>query len=1098
MASSTMKRLLSMCFVLVGFSSLLLAQPQTNISGRVTDAATNAPLPFASVYLNGSTRGTTTDEQGRYTLSHVPLGTVEVVASFLGYKPTQQTLRLTEGSLKAVSFSLKADENLLHAVTVKAGRDKRWERQRRQFEQYLLGKPFGDQCQLVNSHVLNFKTKDDRLLATATEPLVIVNNALGYTLSYELQFFDGSAQRVYYGGTSRFTPLPAKDPKQAARVHKNRMRAYLGSTRHLLASLVRGQHEAEEFAVYYEDPSRPMSTPNEPPLLSEAISRFKRLTPIVADSLIRPAQLAAERRLVSKSPLVIFYTRASSPYSPYRDARYSYSQLRLPLGTMLITTDGQISQPNGMEMKGSLADDRLSTLLPSDWQPTPAPGALSAHLAHQAGPFRPTDAVMTPIRKTFTQLYTPLAPSVFVHIAKPFYATGDWLWLTAYLLDAPTNRLVPGETALHIDLLGPTGHLVHHQYVRVRQGRAWGEFPLSDTLRTGTYRLRAYTDEDQTLSGPAFEREVLIYNPADRVSGGERAAIDRPDRGPDSPVRLEVDADSTALMLAIDPLPASTTEAIYWLIGQRGRILGEYKTRPQGRKANLVVPMASLGDGGLVQVLVYDAEARLLAQRLAFVPDRQPPVRVTVQADKDQYKPRERVELTLSLTDGNGQPVEADLSVSVTDAGQLLADSTAPTIQTHLLLTGQIQNPLSATTAYRSDKGGNSTSSINGWLQTARWRWPDKAPDDSLRVGGLSIGGQVQTADGKPRPDVYVTLASFDPKGPFTRFAQANGQGRFRLMGLSFTDTLSGLVQLGDATGKPIAPGDVRLLLDHPGSNWRVDSTTTPFNWLALQEQLRAARARLADGRGLPGDKTGRQLAEVTVRGRVVNEADEAVRRLSLHSGADEVIKFDDKGIRYANLYEMLRGKAAGVLVVPSAGGDSTGAMGGYKVIVRGYGSLGGIQNPLYLLDGMPVVGDPATALLGIPPESIERIEILKNGGSAGIYGVRAGGGVIAFYTRRGFLEGTSKKLTIPLQLIGYPSVRREFPVWPHDESPSATSFVDRRDVLYWKPQLQTDPRGQLKLAFPLSDIVRQIRVTAQGITPGGHPVTISTLIRVQ
>lgn len=192
-----MKRLLSVTLLIVGMSPAILAQTTTTISGIITDAATGKHIPFASVYLNGTTRGTTTDEQAHYKLTNVPLSTVEIVASFMGYKTAHQPLRLTDNQPKTVSLILKIDENLLNVVTVRAGRDKTWERQLRQFEIYILGSPFGGQCQITNSHVLNFENKGDRLLTTATEPLVIVNNALGYRFLYDLQYFNGSATRVY-------------------------------------------------------------------------------------------------------------------------------------------------------------------------------------------------------------------------------------------------------------------------------------------------------------------------------------------------------------------------------------------------------------------------------------------------------------------------------------------------------------------------------------------------------------------------------------------------------------------------------------------------------------------------------------------------------------------------------------------------------------------------------------------------------------------------------------------------------------------------------------------------------------------------------------
>ena len=83
------------------------------------------------------------------------------------------------------------------------------------------------------------------------------------------------------------------------------------------------------------------------------------------------------------------------------------------------------------------------------------------------------------------------------------------------------------------------------------------------------------------------------------------------------------------------------------------------------------------------------------------------------------------------------------------------------------------------------------------------------------------------------------------------------------------------------------------------------------------------------------------------------------------------------------------------------------------------------------------------------------------------------------------------------MQVIGYPSTQREFYV-PRYESEVPSERIDRRDVLYWKPLMQTDSQGRSQLMFPLSDVVRTIRVVVQGVTADGRPVVGAALLRVQ
>ncbi|WP_332369021.1 TonB-dependent receptor plug domain-containing protein [Spirosoma telluris] len=155
-------------------------------------------------------------------------------------------------------------------------------------------------------------------------------------------------------------------------------------------------------------------------------------------------------------------------------------------------------------------------------------------------------------------------------------------------------------------------------------------------------------------------------------------------------------------------------------------------------------------------------------------------------------------------------------------------------------------------------------------------------------------------------------------------------------------------------------------------------------------------------------------------------------------------------------------------------------------------------------MDGVPIQDPDGNVLMFFNPRDIERIEVLKSAGAAGIYGSRGGNGVIAFYSKGArYRQGLAKPQEgmTPIQFIGYPSVQREFyvPRYDAESTPSTLSgAVDHRDVLYWKPLMQTDSQGRSQLRFPLSDVVRTLRVVIQGVTADGRPVLNVQLVRVQ
>jgi TonB-dependent SusC/RagA subfamily outer membrane receptor len=92
-------------------------------------------------------------------------------------------------------------------------------------------------------------------------------------------------------------------------------------------------------------------------------------------------------------------------------------------------------------------------------------------------------------------------------------------------------------------------------------------------------------------------------------------------------------------------------------------------------------------------------------------------------------------------------------------------------------------------------------------------------------------------------------------------------------------------------------------------------------------------------------------------------------------------------------LEKVLQGRVAGVTVMRTAGGIS--------VRIRGGSSVYGNNEPLYILDGMPIQPGPNGALSGLNPYDIESIKVLKDAADTAMYGIRGANGVIVIKTKR-------------------------------------------------------------------------------------------------
>jgi iron complex outermembrane recepter protein len=87
------------------------AQTKSMLSGKVTDAATGATLPGASVYVHDAKAGTVTDNEGMYRIQNLPPGKFLVEVSYLGYGSTTDMMDIKGSVQKDFSLSPAVIEN---------------------------------------------------------------------------------------------------------------------------------------------------------------------------------------------------------------------------------------------------------------------------------------------------------------------------------------------------------------------------------------------------------------------------------------------------------------------------------------------------------------------------------------------------------------------------------------------------------------------------------------------------------------------------------------------------------------------------------------------------------------------------------------------------------------------------------------------------------------------------------------------------------------------------------------------------------------------------------------------------------------------------
>ncbi len=179
------------------------------------------------------------------------------------------------------------------------------------------------------------------------------------------------------------------------------------------------------------------------------------------------------------------------------------------------------------------------------------------------------------------------------------------------------------------------------------------------------------------------------------------------------------------------------------------------------------------------------------------------------------------------------------------------------------------------------------------------------------------------------------------------------------------------------------------------------------FSFIGMQTLEMLVNGRATVDASLAADVT--QLSEVVVTALGVEK-----QSRELGYGVSGVKSEDLTVARESNILNALQGKVTGVTITQSSGNLG----GSSKVVVRGITSLSGRNNPLWVVDGVPINDahdntsaqnnrisgnrDFANGASIINPDDVESVNILKGAAATALYGSRAAAGVILVTTKKG------------------------------------------------------------------------------------------------
>lgn len=194
-----------------------------------------------------------------------------------------------------------------------------------------------------------------------------------------------------------------------------------------------------------------------------------------------------------------------------------------------------------------------------------------------------------------------------------------------------------------------------------------------------------------------------------------------------------------------------------------------------------------------------------------------------------------------------------------------------------------------------------------------------------------------------------------------------------------------------------------------------------------------------------------------------------------------------------SNFVQSLSGKISGVQVIQPGLNNGTA-----RIVIRGNNSVTGDNQPLFVIDGMPLDNssidtgniDYGNGAAAINPEDVESIEVLKGANASALYGSRAANGVILITTKTG-----KQGFTVNVSSNTMFQTLTEFPEYQNAYGVGTSFYIDNKNVppssvtnyrswgspMIGQPVIGLD--GKLKSYLPQPHNVRDFYETAKALT---------------
>jgi hypothetical protein len=743
---------------------------------------------------------------------------------------------------------------------------------------------------------------------------------------------------------------------------------------------------------------------------------------------------------------------------------------------------------------------------------------------------------------------------LYVHTDQGLYLTGETLWFKIYAVDGARHYPADLSKVAYVEVIDHSNKAVLQTKIALKNGSGFGNIFIPASINSGNYYLRAYTNWMKNFSADYFfhkpisivnsfrklEKENitvakgfkaqffpeggnLVYGLKSKVAfqaldskgkgvnadglllnttndtvttfevfkhgigaftftpieGSTYRAVMRDSLGNiqtfDLPVPLsfgyviqvqDSTPDVVSIRVTARDLPSTSAPLVYLFIHARQILTKATMAYLRHGEAMLTIPKHELNEG-ISHITVFDSNLKPQCERLYFKPS-QKKLAINVQASQMEYGVRRKVVLEMANAGNSKDQGVANLSVAVVKTDSLQPDLNG-NIFHHLWLSSDLRGEIEAPAYYSQADTPEVMQAVDNLILTHGWRrftWNDILDEDKNTTlflpeyRGHLIRGTVYHPDGKPASGIPTYLSTPGKNIQlYTARSKANGELLFEMKEFW---------------------GPRKIIVS---ANTEQDSTVqikihSPYADIFAERKLLPLQLAAPQAKSLLTRSVAMQVQDVYYAERANKFAITSIDSAAFYGKATETYYLDDY-TRFPVMEEVMREYVPGVMVRKRRDGFH------FLVLDNVRKSLFK-DEPLVLLDGMPIFD--VDKIMEFDPLKVRKLEVVTNRYFLGPLNFP---GIVSYSTYTGDLNGF---IIDPKAVsLDYDGLQRQqiFYAPQYDNQKQRESRMpDRRNVLYWDPQVTLDEQGKRQVEFYTSDMTGTYTIIIEGLSDNGYSGT--------